>query len=110
LCWSLSAPGVGSTATTLKLYANDMGGQFIVSGTASFSLVTFPPTNVVLLAVGTAAFLNGQIQVALEGKGVSPSAQTTLQSQDYYLILNPATLNGTYVSNSTGTATFVACS
>jgi hypothetical protein len=109
LCWSLSAPGLGSTSTTLKLYANDMGGQFILSGTASFSLVTFPVTNVVLLVVGTAALLNGQIQASLHATGVAPSPPNSLQTQDYYLILNAATLNGSYISNSSGTAAAIAC-
>lgn len=110
LCWSLPALSVGSTATTLKLYADDMGGQFIVSGTASYSLTTLPVTNIALLVVGTAVYLNGNIHVALEGKGLAPSPPNTVQTQDYYLVLNPATLNGTFISNSSGTATFVACS
>jgi hypothetical protein len=110
LCWSLSAPGVGSTATTLRLFASDMGGQLILSGTASYSLVTFPVTNIVLLVFGTAAALNGNIEASLEGKGPSPSPQNGLLTQDYYLVLNPATLNGSYLSNSTnGTVTAVAC-
>lgn len=108
-CWSLSAPGLGSSDTTLKLYASDMGGQLILSGTASYSFVTFPPTNIVLLVVGTAALVNGNIQAALEGKGLAPSPQDELQTRDYYLILNPATLNGSYISNSNGTATSVPC-
>lgn len=110
LCWWLSAPGLGSSATTLKLYAADMGGQFILSGTASYSLITFPVTNIVLLMVGTAALLNGNIEASLEGKGVSPSPENGLQTQDYYLILNAGTLNGSFISNSTsGTASSIAC-
>jgi hypothetical protein len=114
-CWSLQAPGLGSSATTLKLYASDMGGQLMLSGTASYSLTTFPATNIVLLVVGTAAYLNGNIEASLHAQGVSPSPQNSFQTQGYYLTLNAATLNGSYighsptVSSSSGTASSVAC-
>lgn len=104
-CWSLSAPGVGASQTVLQLYASDMGGQFILSGTASYSLTTFPVTNVVLLAVGTATFLNGQIQASLRATGVAPSPPNSLQTRDYYLILNATTLNGNYISDESGSGT-----
>ena len=109
LCWSLSVqpPIVGVTATTLKLYSNDIGGQFMLAGTASYSVLTFPQTNVVLLAFGTATYLNGNIEATLHATGVS--SQSGLETRDYYLVLNTATLNGSFISGQSGTANLIAC-
>ena len=118
-CWSLYSGLLGVSSTTLKLHVTDIEDQYLVSGTASFSIITFPPVTRVRLVNGTAATVNDKIEVSLNASGIEGPEQDRLWIGTYHLVLNPATLNGTFLARpsenansnpaTSGEATLITC-
>lgn len=97
-CWSLYSGLLGVSSTTLKLHVTDIEDQYLVSGTASFNIITFPPVTRVRLVNGTAATVNDKIEVSLNASGVENAEQSRLWTGTYHLILDATTLNGVFFS------------
>lgn len=98
-CWLLDAGKIEVSPTTLKLYTIDKGGQYSVSGTASFSIITSGATRLQLVN-GTAITVNDKIEISLNASGIEDLEQKRLWTGTYHLILDVATLNGVFLNRS----------
>lgn len=113
-CWDLSIPGfLGVSSTRLQLFGFDEEARqdehhkkkekdkkHLVSGTASFDIITFPLFTHTRLVTGSSTTVNNKIEISLhasEAENIPDSEQKNLWSGTYHLILDAATLNGIFL-------------
>jgi hypothetical protein len=101
VCLVLSNPPgiVGVGPTTLTLGVMDYGnGHFSVAGTEQYTLATYPPAAMVNPVHGNAEVIGGKVEISLNGTSISGSLVNT----SLHLVIDPATLNGTYIKTENG--------
>lgn len=111
-CWSLSVEGlVGVSQTRLQLFGFDEEAhqhehhkkkheKHLVSGTASFDIITFPLFTRTRLVTGSTTMVGDKIEISLhasEAENIPDSERKFLWSGTYHLILDPNTLNGIFL-------------
>lgn len=132
-CWLLNTAMPGHGDTQLQLFGfNDQANQEanhrkknetrLVSGTASFDIITTPPfQHHTRQVTGSSTTVSDKIEISLhasEAENVPDSAQKRLWSGTYHLILDANTLNGIFLLRASeddpqqtfnGEATFTQC-
>ncbi|SFM69619.1 hypothetical protein [Nitrosomonas communis] len=107
-CWLLDTAMPGHGNTQLQLFDfNDEANHRknnknrLVSGTASFDIITTPPfQHHTRLVNGSSTTVNDKIEISLhasEAENVPDSGQKSLWSGTYHLILDANSLNGIFL-------------